>query len=465
MLCVRPLLLLLLFTALPAWGQEEEPSTPRETDRFLIEKITVEGPKQAAANIIRSETLLREGGTYTEEQLRLAIYRIHRLPFVLDASFALRRGSRRGAYELVIEAKPARWFFFDTSAHTFRFAEPLDLEENSFTLDPTMRSSTTIPGLVGARLFVGRSGVLFGALDSEEGIQAGFTQYDLFHRGILASAGYSRNTCCVREVLPLALDPTFISWSFQSSEKLSLGVAVPLGRRQSVQISLSERRGDAGTRRSVLLLDSPQSQVAVFKGQGTLAYRRAEVKWVYDTSDDPLLPTRGYSLSAGLEAARFDTKNLVELTYGPPPEDDHHQTVFPPFHGEDVVAAVSWIRHWPVGQRQTLSLTSRLFQGRSRLENLVLPGEDRVAGSLNLDTVGGSVGFQHAMTLKRTRRASDFTDLRLETGVEMGVESNRLDLGPSPLRRFTASVGLVFRNQWGRVRATFSYLDLGSIFP
>ena len=62
MLCVRPLLLLLLFTALPVWGQEEEPSTQQETDRFLIEKITVEGPKQAAANIIRSETLLRAGG-------------------------------------------------------------------------------------------------------------------------------------------------------------------------------------------------------------------------------------------------------------------------------------------------------------------------------------------------------------------------------------------------------------------
>ena len=243
MLCVRPLLLLLLFTALPAWGQEEEPSTPRETDRFLIEKITVEGPKQAAANIIRSETLLREGGTYTEEQLRLAIYRIHRLPFVLDASFALRRGSRRGAYELVIEAKPARWFFFDHSLHAFRFGEPLDLEENSFTTDPTMRSSTTLQGLVGARLFVGRSGVLFGALDSEEGIQAGFTQYDLFHRGILANAGYSRNECCIREVLPLALDPTFSSWSFTSSEKFSLGLAIPLGGRQSIQISAQRAPG------------------------------------------------------------------------------------------------------------------------------------------------------------------------------------------------------------------------------
>jgi hypothetical protein len=462
MLCVRPLLLLLLFTALPAWGQEEEPSTLQETERFLIEKITVEGPKQAAANIIRSETLLREGGTYTEEQLRQAIYRIHRLPFVLDASFALHKGSRRGAYELVIEARPARWFFFDHSIHAFRFGEPLDLEENSFTLDPSMRSSTTLQGLVGARLFVGRSGVLFGALDSEEGIQAGFTQYDLFNRGILANVGYSRNECCIREVLPLALDPTFSSWSFTSSERFSLGLAIPLGGRQSIQVSASERRGDAGTRRSVLV-ESPTDQTAFFQGVGTLSYRRAEAKWVYDTSDDPLVPTRGFSISAGLEAARLESPNLVEFPGAPSTEAQ--TAAFPSSESEELAAAASMIKHWPITRRQTLSLTGRLFKASSRLENLILASEERVIRSLDLDTFGGSVGVQYAVAVKRSRKAGNFSDLRLESGVEIGVESNRLDLGPSPLRRFAASLGLVFRNQWGRVRATFTYLDLGSILP
>ena len=272
------------------------------------------------------------------------------MPFVLDASFALHKGSRRGAYELVIDAKPARWFFFDTSLHAFQFGEPLDLEESSFTTDPSMKSSTTLQGLVGARLFVGRSGVLFGALDSEEGIQAGFTQYDLFHRGILASAGYSATNARVREVLPLALDPTFSSWSFQSSEKLSLGIAVPLGGRQSVQISLSERR-----RRRRHPGERPPRRFAAgaggLPGRGTLDYRRAEAKWVYDTSDDPLLPTRGYSLSAGLEAARFDSENLIGIRSDPSPAQE---IAFPSSHAEDLVAAVSWIRHWPVGRRQTL---------------------------------------------------------------------------------------------------------------
>src|SRR3954469_2979572 len=103
------ILFVLLAGALPVWSDEAAP----EPARFLIEKITVAGPKAAAANIVRAETLLRTGESYTEDELRQAVYRVHRLPFVLDASFSLRKGSRRGAYELLIEVAPARWFFYD----------------------------------------------------------------------------------------------------------------------------------------------------------------------------------------------------------------------------------------------------------------------------------------------------------------------------------------------------------------
>lgn len=433
------------------------PEAPQEQARFLIETIHVVGPNEAAANIVFAETLLEKGKTYTEDQLRQAVYRVHRLPFVLDASFALRKGSERGAYELVIEVQPARWFFFDHWVRGFRFAEPLDLEE-SFRTDPTMRSTFDLGGLAGARLFVGRSGVLFGALDSEEGGQIGFTKYDLFQRGALASAGYSRTVCCVREVLPLALDPTFTSWAFDSSRKISLGLAVPLGGPQSLQLSLSERSGDASSRRSVIV--DPQAQIPViFTADGELAYGRAEAKWVYDTSDDPLLPTRGSSVSAGLEAARFDGRDLVEIF--PSVEGGLFPIAVPDFHSEQVVAAASAIRHWPVTPRQTVSATGRAFGGTSRLRNLMVRFEE--PRDVELDTFGGSLGLQHAVKLRHSRRAGDFADMRLESGMEVGVERTSPDLGPSPLERLSAWVGFVFRNQWGRVRVLLSYLDLGKI--
>ncbi|HEY7214489.1 MAG TPA: hypothetical protein VIC28_07655 [Thermoanaerobaculia bacterium] len=450
-------LTLLLLAAVPPLLAQGEITEAQEPARFLIETITVVGPTEAAANIVLAETLLEKGKTYTEDQLRQAIYRLHRLPFVLDASFALRKGSERGAYELVIEVQPTRWFFFDHWIRAFRFAEPLDIEE-SFRTDPTMRSTFDLGGLAGARLFVGRSGVLFGALDSEEGIQVGFTKYDLFHRGALVSAGYSRTECCVREVLPLALDPTFTSWSFDSSRKISLGLAIPLGGPQSIQLSLSERRGDVSSRRNVIV--DPQAQIAIIPiAEGELAYGRAEAKWVYDTSDDPLLPTRGMSLSAGLEAARFDGQDLVEIF--PSVEGDLFPIPVPDFHSEQVVAAASAIRHWPITPRQTVSVTGRAFGGTSRLKNLTVRFEE--PRDVDLDTFGGSLGVQHAMKLRQSRRAGNFADMRLESGVEVGIERTSPDLGPSPLERFSAWVGLVFRNQWGRVRVLLSYLDLGKI--
>jgi hypothetical protein len=442
-----------LLLAAPPARALEEPA------RFLIEKITVEGPKEAAANIVRAETLLREGGTYTEAELRQAIYRVQRLPFVLYASFSLRKGSQRGSYELAIDTQPTRWFFFDSWARAFAFDQPLDLEDETVRGD---RTSLTLGGLAGARHFVGRSGVVFAALDSREGIQAGFAQYDLFHRGILATAGVSLSECCVTEVLPLALDPTFSSWSFGTSLKTSLGVSIPLGGPQSVQLSLSERQGDHGTRNEILLPpgQSSESFTHVTGTGNELTYRRAEAKWVWDTSDDPALPTRGTSLSAGVEASRFAAQDLT-LFQLIGETGEVVVTPYPSLHSEQVVGAVSVIRHFPVTPRQTVSVQARVAAGQSRLDNLA--AGDLVLDHVDADYYGALVGLTHAWTVRRAQSSGVLTDVRLETGAEIGVEKTSPDLGPSPLERFSVHTGLVFRNPWGRVQIVFTYLDLGEV--
>src|SRR5262245_47090706 len=71
-------IVLLFLSILPARAQGEIPEAPQEPARFLIETITVVGPKEAAANIVIAETLLEQGKTHTEDQLRQAIYRVHR---------------------------------------------------------------------------------------------------------------------------------------------------------------------------------------------------------------------------------------------------------------------------------------------------------------------------------------------------------------------------------------------------
>jgi hypothetical protein len=442
------ILFLLLAGGMPVRG--EEPA--QEPARFLIEKITVEGPKEAAANIVRAETLLRAGELYGEDQLRQAVYRVHRLPFVLDASFSLRKGSRRGAYELLIQVEPARWFFYDAWVRAFAFEQPLVLRDEAFRGD---RSSLALVGLAGARLFVGRSGVVFAAVDSREGAQAGFTRYDLLHRGILASAGVSRDWCCVTEVLPLGLDPTFSSWSFNETVRFSLGLSIPLSGPQSIQFAASDRRGDHGTQEEVLLPRGVRFSRRTMTGDA-LSYRRAEAKWVWDTSDDPVVPTRGLSVSAGLEASRFAARDLILYVLDPRTEETLATSTTSSLRSEQVVAAVSVIRHWPLTPRQTVSAQGRVSAGRSRVETLDLHGD---VSNGDADTYGGSVGVDHAVTLRRSRTSGSLDDIRLESGVEVGAETVSPHVSPSPLRRIAVHAGLVFRNAWGRARITVSYLN------
>ena len=135
----------------------------------------------------------------------------------------------------------------------------------------------------------------------------------------------------------------------------------------------------------------------------------------------------------------------------------------PPFHSQQVVAALSGNWHLAVSPKQTVSLLGRVFGGPSRLDNL--PLRERSVGHANVDSYGFSVGAQHSATLRRSRSKDNFVDVRWETGTEIGVEKTSPDFGPSPLKRFSVHTGIVFRNAWGRVRATLTYLDFGEIVP
>ncbi|HEX7183069.1 MAG TPA: hypothetical protein VF756_14600 [Thermoanaerobaculia bacterium] len=455
-------LLTALFLAPLAAGAEEPPG-------FLIETITVEGTRTAAANIVEAETRLQEGQTYMEEDLRQAIYRVHRLPFVLDATFALRKGSQRGSYELVIQVTPAKWFFFDHSIRVTHFDEPLSLAGREFG---SLTTTFSFPGLIGARLFVGRSSVLFGSLDSEEGFQAGYSQYDLFGRGIVASLGYSHlpeNVCCVAETLPYALDPGFVSWDWDGYDRTSLNLGIPLRKNQSLQIGWTRKSGGSGERFEVLDTFEFPPVLEVGGSDGTMTYNRAEAKWVLDTSDDPLVPTRGFTLSAGIEAYSFETDDLLRIRYilrELPFQLDVIQEDIPPYEARSVAAVVSATRHWSLTPRQTVSGTGRLSLGRSSIHDL--PAREESIQEADLDVYGLSAGLQHAISLRRARGENGFGDLRWETGLEVGFEGSSPQLGldtPNPLERLSLSTGLVYRNPWGRLRFQLTYLDIGEVLP
>jgi hypothetical protein len=453
------LLAVLLILVSPAFAAEP----PADDDaRFLIQTITIETDREASAEIIKAETLLEEGKTYTEDDLRQSIARVHRLPFVLDASFSLRKGSERGTYELVVEAHTARSFFFDRGLQYTRFDRAYALEGNFFS---GSHSAVGQVGLIGGRLFTGRSGVLYSSVGFHQdlvsdglGIELGYTQYDLFGRGIVADASYSKNYCCTTEVLPFGLSPGLEVWDWEQDERTALSLSVPLSHNRSLQLGWTERWGDPGDHRRILFDDSlPYIQDSIFDGDQSS--RQVAARWVQDTSDDPLLPSRGSVLSAGLEYVAFDAERLqafhiqghdVPVEYTPPD-----------FHGEMLTAALTATRHFSLTPRQSVSATGRVSYGRSRV--FYEADGQRFLG-LELDVYGASVGGTHLLRLWSLREPGNVGDLYLETEARYGVETIPPYRGMRfGLSRMEISTGLTFRNRWGRLRLAVSYLDVGEV--
>jgi len=452
----------MLLWALSASADFPEEPLALEPASFRIETITVETTREAAAGIIEAETLLEEGGTYDEADLRQAVSRVHRLPFVLGADFSLRKGSERGSYELVIQAHTARWFFFDHGYQFARFDQLYALETN-FGSNEYFNVNQT--GLIGSRVFLGRSGVLYvsfglqqDSVNDESGGQVGYTQYDLFGRGIVANISYARHACCGTLVLPFGIDPNLAAWDWEEDDQASLSLAIPLSAHRSLQLGWTERQGEGGQHHRILIPSFGFLDGVFFAGDQS--FRRVDARWVQDTSDDPLLPSRGTVLSAGLEYSSYEADDRFEVSFEPAGSTEMPR---PPFQGEQILAELSGTRHWSVTPRQSVSAGGRVSFGQSRVTNLEV--NDVIRAKTELDVFGGAVSARHLLRLRSHREPGDFSDLYLETGATFGVEATSpyLGLQDNSLERMELSTGITWRNQWGRLRFIFTYLDLGEV--
>ena len=459
---------LMLACAFPAIAQEEPPpeavELSAEVARFLIETITVETDRTASAGIIESETLLKEGTAYTEDDLRQAIARVHRLPFVLDADLSLRKGSERGSYELVIQTYTARWFFYDRWVQVAHFDQEYTLGD-VYTINTGNDLSQT--GLVGGRVFLGRSGVLYGSvgyhddlvIDGSDGLGStlGYTQYDLFGRGIVADVTFG--DCCSSEVLPFGIDPTLTSWSWGGGTPISLSLAVPLSPNRSFQAGWTEHKGEASNRRSVLDPYGTRSDYNILEGDQ--AFRRMEARWVHDTSDDPVLPSRGTEVSAGLEYSRYQSGSLRAEQHFP--DQPPFEVELPSFEGEQLAAIFGATRHWSLTPRQSVSAGGRLILGRSRIRNLQVI--DQTFPEAELTVYGGSMDARYLLRLWSLREPGSPQDVFVELTASYGAEATSPNLGfrENALERLNLSVGLTYRHRWGRLRFVLAYLQLGEM--
>ena len=221
---------------------------------FVIERIDVAESRVRPA-IVRAETRLAAGRTYTTAQLDQAIYRVRRLPFVVDATYSLEPGSSPESRVMRISVADQGMFNYN-----------LDVQGVAMTGG----YATTTTGL-GLRFFPAASGALdfsLGGIGFSAGggrgsghfgdVAAQYTAYGLFGTSACAGAG--------------------VITSYNSKDRLVsplLLLGVPLTQTQTLRGTFV-RNTDSSDRSTVVA-----------------------AHWLFETTDDPYFTRRGVAIAAG----------------------------------------------------------------------------------------------------------------------------------------------------------------------
>jgi hypothetical protein len=273
---------------------------------FFIERIEIAEAERVSPQVIVYESRLAEGRAYTEQQLREANDRLRRLPFILDATFALQKGSERDRFILVISVRETKPLFYLLDLVFFKKRSEAILVESSNE------------AVLGARFFTGPRGAFhFGFYAGESTrpftrnfstLQAGFTQYDVFGSGALVTVAVNQT-----------LSPSHSKFLPEAV------VALPLTSNQTLRVSYVETA-------------TPR-----------LHERVIESRWSYNTTNDPFFPTRGTVISAGPVASYFDGVSL---------RPDRTETVV---HNNALGIETEVKRYWEL--RGSASLASEILVG------------------------------------------------------------------------------------------------------
>ena len=440
-------------------GARSAAQTTASDPTFFIETISVEEAERFAT-IIVAESLLEEGREYSERQLREAIYRIIRLPLVLDAEFSLRKGSERGRYELVITAEEAKRWFLGLDARTKIWSRPISVA--GLTTSSTSETSTAV---IGRRFAIGRYGVAFVALGGVDGsINFGYNRHNLLDRGILLSLSYAYAGCnddhvepnqegdegCRTEIFGLGLDPTLSTWSnIGASHRFRASIAVPVRDNLSLRFATSLRRTEGGLRRSAFDFDG--ARFDSFRDREEL---ELSASWAFDAIDDPQFPTTGRRWDAGL-TFRSVTADLVALDLAAPGSAAAFE-----MQSREYGLRGEASRYYPLTEQTSLWGRVDAFLGRSKFDDVPIADLQSINGSASVWR--GGLAFGHGRFLRRIRNPHKWREWRWENEVELSHSgtSPEFDQPYDPISGFRIASSIAFRNRLGLFRLELAYVDL-----
>lgn len=450
---------LLSFAALAAAQDSQAPSPPVAPQAtplagtapasFVIEKIVVSGVRHASEGIVVSESLLVVGRAYSEAQLRAALQRVERLPFVVTADFSLRRGSERGRFELVVTVVETRPVFVGGI---------FGAEWSGGAAYSNGWAVIANPDL-GARVFFGQSSELsatfggFGAVSDGGGdlgngsFNLAYRHHDLFSRHVVGtlSAGVSS----------------------ASTRPISAEVAVPATATSVVGLRLT---------RSTTKFDVEPREFFPYTSSRRRTDYNAGVSWNRDTTDDPFAPRRGSRLRAAGSWMTDDidvTSNRDPWNWWIERGSEGQWTHDTQGHGLD--GSLTAERYWPVASRLAIGGAASIGSSSYRSEgDVILDGslarhtveENRsVSGSASVQLLGlvdpkrcgtGQCWWFLKTSLMTSEGRATWDPPRtyvtypdLQTVPQSGIRSRETSL--------RTSIGFGMRGRWGSVRLELAY--------
>jgi hypothetical protein len=378
---------------------------------FTIEDLRVEGLRFASPRIIVAESNIVFGRAYSEVELRDSLARIQRLPFVVHADFALRRGSERNRYVLVVTVEETKPLVVDYGSLFEAIGGwPRGLfHENS----GVYRHNEEYPDF-GVRLFPGSRSMLLLTADAHGdddfivrpvfGIS--WTQYDLF--GTRASASISaryREESLSLNGLGLVVGREGLR--FRDHLLFDASVAVPLSGNQALRAEWY--------RANAVVVTGPDEANRL----GETHYDRPALLWIYNSQNDLLFPTRG-----AYGEIRAETQSGVRPVYAPGTRNTIEE------------------RYW----NQDLAVQVAKFYPLTAVQSIVVSG-DALATSRGSQLVRVRGGYTATRLL--TVHGAGTTTLHFEAMAERVMPYSETNL----------STGLAIRTSWGVAHIDFHYLN------
>jgi hypothetical protein len=413
----------LLAIALPGVSLAAAPAPPA----FQIEKISVEGLRHGSPGIVVAASLLHAGTAYTELELRAAVYRVERLPFVLAADFSLRKGSVRNTFELVITVTQTSDFFLSA-----------DLSGPVFTGDSHLTPQAT----AGWRTFVGGYGEVVAGLGSPDlnggrlTYQLSYTNHNLLEHSLVGTVtlGYTR---------PEGDDPG-------PTTSVGARLIAPLGGDHALRLEYEWSRASGSRRSSLFGMNS--EQVNEFDA-GTL-------DWVFDSTNDPFTPTSGTRAVAGATLAR--SRYIWDCQVGPCFAERSDMKVDRRELHLDAARFFSTGRHQAIGIGGAYRHETQ--EGYLKHEGVATSSTDE-KWTISYRHSEASLRASYTVALWRPQARETFNQWWLEARLEVRrSQDSSLDFGgPSNTRSHwesdegIAKVALAWRSRWGTVRLGASY--------